>query len=790
MSRQGIPKSALTGNSFDLPLPLHQSNIHRPQSPSLSTTRKKSSLQVHWHPSVNQHQHAKRTRQTISLLAILAFFSSITLVINHYSGCDFASGKCQRMARYPSLHTQFASPNTGTAAAILPVASPRNRKRPLLDQSMILGDSSVIANRNSIADGTRVAIDGLRKYKDPNRPRRGSPWRLGLEHPKILRVQHGGHIDWSKGNLDDADRDNENDNDSSSKSNDMNLDDNNNDYLSDHDAHDNDNDSGQQVLTYYPYEVMDDTLGGAEAIDDDPAFAEREDDIVVEDSLEYVEFDDDDQDEQSESSHQRAYNGIWSESTEALTEDDYLELEEDYIVVSQPGKTFAERLMQASQADQVPSSRSPTQRPVTDEKDSNDGTTRYMTYLPADGFSNQFFGMLRAIMLAHSLGRTLVLPPIVSPDESGLHGASKSQPWSSAFDLSTFAYLTGVKIVEMQDLRDPELGTTKIEPIHCHVAFGVGSLRPLDEVAKAFLGQWKFEHRHSGETLSSRPLFEVETTDFNDMARILRSQDHERLLCLTNVNKMEVPENSDWDMYGKNMFFSAKVEEYFSTFFHRLTSTYPSRTRSIHKMHEHENNAHHDYGASIDTDRTKLFAKEVADHSHSYSQSRSQSQSQSQSQSHYNRKDETRDEDEEEHNNNLYTTPFTVIHVRGQEFAAFCQAKFQHGLSHCMPTVQELAERLQDVLSERPYLRAAPVYVVTDEDRSQEMLSEMSAMGWRVVDHRQMGTSAALGEFGPEMMDQFLMVKAEVVIGVRPSNFFRLAALRQQDWNGRHPAYV
>ncbi|KAG0360189.1 hypothetical protein BG005_011246 [Podila minutissima] len=478
-------------------------------------------------------------------------------------------------------------------------------------------------------------------------------------------------------------------------------------------------------------------------IDEDPVFDVDQEDMEVDEAKEYEDEDD------SDSTPQQAYASIWNENAEALTEDDYLELEEDYQAMAQPGQTFASRLDQVSQEDLA-------RKPELQGSRNDDMSTpvaKYMIYLPAEGLTNQFFGMLRAIMVAKSLGRTLVLPPITS---SRHNEGKNNQPWSSFFDLPTFAHLTGVNMIEIKDLRDPGLESTKIEPLECHVAFGVGSLRILDDTATNFLEQWKLEFRSMG-AISSRPLLEIETSEFDDMISLLRSQEHERLLCLTNVNKVEVPVNTEWDLYGQYFYFSPRTENLFERLFLRLQRSRPvSRQTRLSHMYENDNNVHHDFGASLEMDRTTLVPKGGRPrHLGTPTQN----------------------------------TPFIVIHIRRQDFIEFCQTRFQHQLQQCLPTAQDLLQRLQEVLVDRPELRGVPVYVVTDEDRTQK-LAEIRAMGWQILNHNRLGTATALGPFGPPILDQMLMAKAQVVIGVRLSAFFRVAAHRQRDWNGHQAVSV
>ncbi|KAG0098382.1 hypothetical protein BGZ93_000285 [Podila epicladia] len=678
---------------YDLSLKNHHIQVpsqHRTISPT--APRRKFPLQVHWHPSVNQHQQSKRTRHILSVLAVLAFFSSVTFVLYHYSGCDITSGKCHRFPRHHQKGGQ--QQRIGRLRATKPL------------HPMILGESSM-----TIEEPDREQVKTKATY----------PWGLLYGNPEIELARTGS---------DNKDTTNDN--------NDTNHD-HSNDHLAMNDSPPERVGQGNQ---YYDAEDND-RIDPVNPIDEDPVFDVDQEDMEVDEAKEFEDEGD------SNPTPQQAYASIWNESAEALTEDDYLELEEDYQAIAQPGQTFSSRLDQVSQED--PAIKAELQG--SGDNDMSIPVAKYMIYLPAEGLTNQFFGMLRAIMVAKSLGRTLVLPPITS---SRHNEGNENQPWSNFFDLPTFTHLTGVNMIEIKDLRDPGLESTKIEPLECHVAFGVGSLRVLDDTATNFLEQWKFEFRSMGAT-SSRPLLEIETSEFDDMVSLLRSQEHERLLCLTNVNKIEVPVNTEWDLYGQYFYFSPRAENLFERLFLRLQrSRSVSRQPRLSQMYENDNNVHHDFGASLETDRTTLIPKGGRPrHPGAPTQN----------------------------------DPFIVIHIRRQDFIEFCQTRFQHQLPQCLPTAQDLVQRLQEVLVDRPELRGVPVYVVTDEDRTQK-LTEIRDMGWQIVNHARLGTATALGPFGPPILDQMLMAKSQAVIGVRPSAFFRVAAHRQRDWKGRQAVSV
>ncbi|KAF9562543.1 hypothetical protein BGW38_008976, partial [Lunasporangiospora selenospora] len=134
--------------------------------------------------------------------------------------------------------------------------------------------------------------------------------------------------------------------------------------------------------------------------------------------------------------------------------------------------------------------------------------------------------------------------------------------------------------------------------------------------------------------------------------------------------------------------------------------------------------------------------------------------------------------------------PYISIHVRrGRDYIEYCQSNFQYDLSKCLPTTQELASKLHHLRMADGRLQGLPVYVSTDEDRPAE-LSEFRALGWQVLDHQALGSSGALGIFGPWMMDQVFMSEAYLLIGVQTNSFSRVGAYRQEVWNGKRAVLV
>ncbi|KAF8941880.1 hypothetical protein BGZ47_007082 [Haplosporangium gracile] len=676
-------------------------------SPSSSQSKKKS-LQVTWHPSVNQLQAEKRNRRTALLLAVLLCFSSVTLLLFLFSGCDIATGHCQQLRK-----SEFNSSNKNNAGA-----SSHGRKRlPTPAAGTMYGGEAWMMDQDGLVAGPGRSRSGGngKVWNLYGRPAGPSSWKNDKSSQDLAAVDRG---DVSGGGDEQEDY-----MDSDGMGVDSNID-------------DEEGSDADEFFEDDEYELDGDSEG-----DDDEDASEDEDDFLP--GL------------TPGATPHEAYIDIWNEGSDILSEEDFLELEEDYHSVVKTG--------------------GPRQQSLGRSLNPN---TNYMTYLPYAGLTNQFYGMLRAIMVAKSLGRTLILPPITA---SSNDNSKQNQPWSDYFDLDTFMQLTGVDVVELKNLRQADR-LSAMESLNCHITCGFGSLRPLDFTAKEFLRQWKFD-------LSMTQL-EIETTEFNELVPALRSQENEQLLCITNGYKIAVPKKEEWDLYGRYFYFNPAVDRYFSAALDKLNArNHLQQQQRLHKSEQGRNLQQQEESLGSDEEnqqkqqqqRRNNFDQSVNTNDQSYERMNS---ALSTNIHHYNA-----------NNNNNAATPnshgvvpphgsFISIHARRGDFIEYCQQQFPHALSSCLPTTQELASKLNDLLVSDPSLRGLPVYVSTNEDRSEE-LAEFRSMGWQVLEDSFLGASERLGVFGPMIMDQVFMAQAQTLIGVRTSSFSRVGAYRQEDWYRR-----
>ncbi|KAG0257076.1 hypothetical protein BG011_004185 [Mortierella polycephala] len=729
------PASCLSASSSSL----------SPSSTSSSSgfsSSKKKRLQVSWHPSVNQRQAAKRDRQIAYLLAVLFFFSSITMILFHYSECDIATGQCQQQQRRSNLILDTSS--ASVAKSFESSFPPSHGKKRL---PSVTGTDALRAKGLLMDADVTVSVNGRLKSSSTDSGR--TP-----RNPHDLdeyNLEHNGAFD---------------DEEANSATEDLSM---------DRIAMDSRPSQDEEVMDTTGYAAVD------YGLDDDTSLE------TTEPSNENGNGDDGQEHtmpmNDPNATPQEAYVDIWNDTPDTLSKQAYIESEQAQHQHQQP---LLRRL---------------------------DPSTKYMTYLPYAGLTSQFYGMLHAFMLAKSLDRTLILPPITissyddDMDSAGGSSAGSSgpsrqnqQPWSTYFDLSTFMDLTGVKVIELHELREPDMMImgAMTESLSCHVTCGMGSLRPLDFTAKEFLEQWKFDL-----SIQSPLQLEDETTEYGELVPALRGYDSEQMLCITNSYKVSVPMKEDWERYGQYLYFTPTMERFFGGVLQKLGARNPQKQQqqALAKSMQQQQN-------------------EGEEEEERYTQDDEDGQSTTTDKFHNNgdfmnsalipNRDLYAFQKNNDLNNGppgvtgnsldnamtktttlpLPATPFIAIHARrGAEFIDYCQQNFQHALHTCLPTTQELASALHTLLLENPSLRGLPVFVCTNEERPRE-LAAFRLLGWQVLDHKELRSGEQLGVFGAKMVDQMAMAQAEMLIGVRMSTFSRVGSYRQEDWYGRKVVFM
>ncbi|KAF9204269.1 hypothetical protein BGZ49_005473 [Haplosporangium sp. Z 27] len=352
--------------------------------------------------------------------------------------------------------------------------------------------------------------------------------------------------------------------------------------------------------------------------------------------------------------------------------------------------------------------------PFEDSLDDQD-STKYLTYLPYAGITNQFYGMLRGMEVAKTLGRTLIIPPITASS----HDKSKqNQPWSKFLNLEKLSELTGIKVVEYHQLRDVE--QAQLNELKCGITCGFGSKRTIDFTAKGFLKQWKFN-----VTLEH---LKIDAVKLETITELLAPRSEEKYLCISNTYKIVIKDKPEWEHYGQHLHFTDELESFVQEFLDQnVARPDPAVLDSV----------------------TKPSPSEYQ---------------------------------------------YLAIHVRRGDFAAYCEGNFKGPkMIHCLPTTEQIAERIDMLqLKLNPTMdpsKILPVFVATNERRPEE-LKKFEDLGWRYLDHDQIGTAEKLGVFGPMMVDQVFMAHAQGLVGIQMSTFSRVGAFRQMSWHNREVEYM
>ncbi|KAI5480612.1 hypothetical protein MNV49_000308 [Pseudohyphozyma bogoriensis] len=76
-----------------------------------------------------------------------------------------------------------------------------------------------------------------------------------------------------------------------------------------------------------------------------------------------------------------------------------------------------------------------------------------------------------------------------------------------------------------------------------------------------------------------------------------------------------------------------------------------------------------------------------------------------------------------------------------------------------------------------------PVLVTTDEPGTSDFVRDVKALGWKVVDHDELNTTAELGDWWGPVLDSAMLAGGHGFVGTMRSTFSLLAGLRVESWN-------
>ncbi|KAF9383545.1 hypothetical protein CPC16_008872 [Podila verticillata] len=381
-----------------------------------------------------------------------------------------------------------------------------------------------------------------------------------------------------------------------------------------------------------------------------------------------------------------------------------------------------------------------------------DPSTKYLSFLPFAGLTNQFIGVEVAAYIALRLNRTLLVPPIISNshDHDNTH-----QTWSRYFDLKRFSNLTGIPVVEWDTVRPLNAAQTRVgreramteahtaewaalaTNMTCQIIYGFGNPdKQINYSARYFVyhfllnlvfqappplapGATIYDHKkYAKDEPNQESLVIVEDlierySDFED-----------QMLMLSHAFKIKDPKNRYWNTVGQHLHFEPLLARY-------------SRERVMKEIRQ-------DSGAEPE----RVVDPESADQEM------------------------------------VDRIPYIAVHLRRGDIMSKCTPG--EDVTHCEVPISSYAEAIEKVRAESKH--KWPVVVATDSDSIEEF-EEMEALGWHRIDHTEDNAHEVLGAFGPAFADASILAHADVFLGSSRSTMSRVAATRQRSWYQRNTIY-
>ncbi|KAF9087097.1 hypothetical protein BGX29_008463 [Mortierella sp. GBA35] len=435
-----------------------------------------------------------------------------------------------------------------------------------------------------------------------------------------------------------------------------------------------------------------------------------------------------------------------------------------------------------------------------------DPNTKYLSFMPFAGITNQFIALQGAAFAAKRLNRTLIIPPIISNthDHENTH-----QPWSQFFDLPRFTELTGVPVLEWSDVRplDPlqyQLGVDYAarygrgpraqewnelaQNITCQIVYGYGA-PDLDINISARYFMWHFLMRPN----FVRPPPKKPETPVYNRTKIARDNVHEDDLVvmedlLARYSDYEDPVGEDGqpsilfmaDMFNiKDPFHYDRFWLEAGRFFHFLPEVI-QYARIL--VHDETNNDHiHNALDDLIQQAVPIPIEPVA-----------QEQEQEQEELDGVEEDYARltvgSQELFETAESLIRSPYIAIHMRRGDIWKKCSSVNRAVCIIPFDLYEEAVARARQTALQAGIHEHLPVIVTTDSE-SEEDFQTIRDLGWHRLDHSVHGTAEKWGFFGPAVIDAVILAYSEVFVGSAKSTMTKVAALRQRAWWGRTALY-
>ncbi|KAF9109989.1 hypothetical protein BGX27_006903 [Mortierella sp. AM989] len=367
-----------------------------------------------------------------------------------------------------------------------------------------------------------------------------------------------------------------------------------------------------------------------------------------------------------------------------------------------------------------------------------DPTVKYLSFMTYAGLTNQFIALENAAYIAIRLNRTLIVPPITT-NSHDRHNSN--QRWSEFFDFSRFRVLTGINLVEWNDIRpltseQIEVGRRKArlggkayplwdslaENLTCQVIYGFGDSERLHTTELTFSRQFLFRpqfvrppaRKPSTKTFDRTTIGAKDNINMEDIVTVDDLVDRytdskEHLLFLSHSFKLKDPlGRRSWQTAGRYLRFLPKVNDY---------------------------------------------AKRLIHH----------------------RAPEARE-----------TGKYIAVHLRRGDIWQKCRSQSEEGMLACITPLSFYADAVK-----KAYKTAGeklPVVVATDSNSEEDHIT-IAKLGWRRLNHELYTTEQELGIFGPALVDAAILADAEVMVGSYSSSMSRVAERRQMSWHNRTVIY-
>ncbi|KAG0055380.1 hypothetical protein BGZ83_008772 [Gryganskiella cystojenkinii] len=434
----------------------------------------------------------------------------------------------------------------------------------------------------------------------------------------------------------------------------------------------------------------------------------------------------------------------------------------------------------------------------------------YLTYLPFAGLSNQFIGLESAAFVAKQLNRTLIIPPIISNthDHYNTH-----QSWSHFLDLARFTNLTGVRVLEWDQVRpltqlqrlvgqeqslygfsnerkQTERWQQFAENLTCVIVNGYGAPdQTINISAQTFVWHFLlnpiFERPvppKSGSKVYDRTKTGTNNWHLEDVVvmddLVERYRDWEgpaaggpNLLTLTNAFKLRDPGhvNRLWLEIGQHIHFLPKIMEYATM-----------KTNEVLESDEGSEVLDNHDPEEVETQSSRMAEKEIE-------KGKEGEPSPDFASENYSKIEAPRTR-----------IPYIAIHLRRGDIGLKCP---KHDQTSCLIPLERYAEAVErartlaanelgygEDLTKTGKQHHLPVVVTTDST-DEDDFAKIREYGWHRLDHNQYNTQALFGSFGPALIDAAILAHADVFVGSQASTMTKLASMRQQQWYHRDTLY-